>query len=226
MSCSSAAESQRGSSAYAVAARRACTSRATAIAWRWSWFGWRRNCTKPAGVSTDPTHSTSPGRGGPGQSARTKRPERCATFTRDLREHEVDQPPFERLQELRDHAGGEHQQEQHQEAVGAEAVPVRQPRFWQHPLDERRAVERRDGQEVEQPEEQVHQREREEDLDAKGQLVDVGDGVDRVVRGAGAERGGDHEEEVGGGAGQAHVEHVAARVVQAGRGYWERVWSL
>ena len=59
-----------------VSARRACTSRATPMAWRWSWFGWRRNITKPSGVSTDSTHATSSARGGRGDSARTKRPER------------------------------------------------------------------------------------------------------------------------------------------------------
>ena len=37
----------------------------------------------------------------------------------------------------------------------------------QHPLEQRRAVERRDRQQVEQPEEQVHDREREQDLDRR-----------------------------------------------------------
>ena len=56
-------------------------------------------------------------------------------------------------------------EEHHEQAVGPEPVPRRQPRRGQEPLEERRAVERRDREQVEQPEQQVHDREGEDDLD-------------------------------------------------------------
>ena len=49
--------------------------------------------------------------------------------------------------------------------VRPEAVPVREPALGQQALDERRAVERRDRQQVEEPEQQVDQREVEDDLE-------------------------------------------------------------
>src|SRR5207248_8024706 len=110
MSWRSAAEIQRGSSAYSVPASRASTSRATAMACRWSWFGWRRNCTNPAGVSTDSTHATSSARGAPGHSARTNRPDRWRSFTSERSsEDEAEQLVDERVEELVDGAGREHE---------------------------------------------------------------------------------------------------------------------
>src|SRR5438128_11601708 len=52
----------------------------------------------------------------------------------------------------------EHQHEQHDDSVGPEAIPTRQPLLGQHALEQRRAVERRDRQQVQEPEEQVHLR--------------------------------------------------------------------
>ena len=54
-----------------------------------------------------------------------------------------------------DHAGPEHDQEQHEDPVGPEPVPVPGATSGQRRARERRAVERRDRQQVEQAEQQV-----------------------------------------------------------------------
>ena len=96
----------------------------------------------------------------------------------------------------------------------------RQPIAWQHPLDERRAVERRDRQQVEQPEEEVHDREEEQDLDDERQVRDRGTraGLASIQR-PGRHRRDHHQREVRERAGEPDEEHVAARVAQLRLGF-------
>src|SRR5215207_8028220 len=107
------------------------------MAWRWSWLGWRRKITKPAGVSTVSTHVRSSARGAAGESARTKRPARwpnlieVSSFCSSL-EHPVEEAILQRVEQLGQCAGHEHEHHDQEEPVGPELVPLREPPRREH----------------------------------------------------------------------------------------------
>src|SRR5206468_11747357 len=85
---------------------------------------------------------------------------------------EVEQPVDERRKEAAEQVRRQTDDEEQQDPVGTEAVPARQPLARQDALDERRAVERWDRQQVEQAEDEVREREEEQHLDHERQVRD------------------------------------------------------